>query len=223
MTRGSNGSTNAPPPHHRLRRLTPIGGGGGDARDGPQADRSSSARSWARIVAVDVSRAAPNVARPAHGTVPDRSVMAVVSAGARSTDDATCFGRRATITGTDHADVIEGTTHRDVILAGDGNDQVDGMGGNDLVCGGPGDDFISGGDGQDRLDGGPGDDGVYGRDGADLELGGPGNDELTGGGSDAGADDLRGGSRRRLPARPERGRPAVRRTGSRRAAGRRRR
>ena len=36
----------------------------------------------------------------------------------------TCFGRPATIVGTNHADRISGTRGRDVIIAGNGNDLV---------------------------------------------------------------------------------------------------
>ena len=79
----------------------------------------------------------------------------------------TCFGKRATLCGTDGRDKLTGTRRRDVIVARRGNDTIKGLGGNDLICGGEGKDKLSGGPGRDRLDGG------LGRDTCD---GGPGTD-----------------------------------------------
>ncbi len=66
----------------------------------------------------------------------------------------TCKGRPVTILGTDAADNLRGTNHRDVILALDGDDRIDGRGGNDVICGGAGRDQILGGSGADKLFGG---------------------------------------------------------------------
>jgi Ca2+-binding RTX toxin-like protein len=93
-----------------------------------------------------------------------------------------CFGDRATIVGTNRADVIRGTAKADVIVARGGADTVNGRGGNDLICGGSGKDRISGGGGnEDFLLGEGGGDELQGGGGFDVLLGGPGNDLLSGG------------------------------------------
>lgn len=79
----------------------------------------------------------------------------------------TCFGKPATIVGTNgdddgqSHDALLGTKKKDVIVGKDGNDIILGRGGNDLICGGEGDDTIAGMSGDDRSNGGPGDDQVY--------------------------------------------------------------
>lgn len=80
-----------------------------------------------------------------------------------------CFGRAATIVGTDGDDDIEGTSDRDVIFSGGGRDEVQGLGGDDLICGGAMIDHLRGGAGDDALEGGPGsaDDWLFGDEGAD--------------------------------------------------------
>nr|MBA2599846.1 hypothetical protein [Actinomycetota bacterium] len=75
-----------------------------------------------------------------------------------------CFGRRATIVGTDGSDVISGTRHADVIVGRGGGDRIEGNGGDDRICGG------SGGD---SLDGGGGRDSIMGQGERDLFVGGP--------------------------------------------------
>ena len=77
-----------------------------------------------------------------------------------------CFGRRATIVGTDRADVIVGTAKKDVIVARGGNDTIKGGDRRDIICAGKGDDLVKGGDGNDLL---------LGQDGNDRLLGGKGN------------------------------------------------
>jgi Ca2+-binding RTX toxin-like protein len=67
-----------------------------------------------------------------------------------------CFGKRATIVGTQKSNVIRGTRRSDVIAGLGGNDTISGLGGNDLVCGGAGADKLDGGAGSDGLDGGAG-------------------------------------------------------------------
>ena len=78
-----------------------------------------------------------------------------------------CFGKRATLCGTDGRDKLTGTRRSDVIVARRGNDTIEGRGGDDLICGGEGKDKLLGGPGDDRLDAGSG------RDTCD---GGPGTD-----------------------------------------------
>jgi Ca2+-binding RTX toxin-like protein len=83
-----------------------------------------------------------------------------------------CAGRRATIVGSRHNDVLRGTHGPDVILGLEGNDRLLGRAGKDRICGGPG---------ADRLVGGPGRDRLLGQGGRDRLLGGPGRDALRGG------------------------------------------
>lgn len=92
----------------------------------------------------------------------------------------TCNGRPATIVGTDGADVIQGTSGKDVIVGLDGNDRIEGLGGNDIVCGGRGNDTIFGGSGNDILLGARGHDHLQGSVGNDVLLGGDGKDTLYG-------------------------------------------
>ncbi len=115
------------------------------------------------------------------------------SAGADTPEEPPrCHGRRATVVGTEGADVLHGTPHRDVIWAGAGDDVVYGELGNDLICGGPGSDVLHGGRGNDVVDGGGGDgDVVLGELGDDKLLGGPGNGDEVGGG--LGIDIVNGG------------------------------
>lgn len=70
-----------------------------------------------------------------------------------------CFGRPATIRGTQQTDVLRGSQGADVILASKGDDWVFGRGGNDRLCGGAGTDVVDGGpEDYDRLHGGRGHD-----------------------------------------------------------------
>ena len=94
-----------------------------------------------------------------------------------------------TITGTDRADHLRGTSGPDVICGGAGDDLIRGLGGGDWVWAGSGADRIFGGPGQDALRGGDGADSVNGLVGMDRVQGGRGPDKLTGG---PGADVLRG-------------------------------
>lgn len=71
---------------------------------------------------------------------------------------ASCLGARATILGTEGADVLRGTRKRDVIAALGGDDRVYGRDGDDVLCGGSGSDLVDGGSGRNRVDGG------FGRD-----------------------------------------------------------
>ncbi|HEX2196083.1 MAG TPA: hypothetical protein VHJ76_04075 [Actinomycetota bacterium] len=110
----------------------------------------------------------------------------------------TCFGKVATIVGTDRDNTIKGTPRQDVIWAGLGDDTVYGRGGNDLICGGSGEDRgLYGNKGNDKIDagtstratlvyGGKGDDLLYDApNGGDAQemFGGPGDDVLKAGDS----------------------------------------
>ncbi len=87
-----------------------------------------------------------------------------------------CFGRQATIVGTEGPERLDGTPGSDVIAALGGNDIVNGRGGNDFLCGGNGNDQIKGGKGKDRLDGGSGRDKLDGGGNPDRCIGGSGRD-----------------------------------------------
>ena len=105
-----------------------------------------------------------------------------------------CFGRTATIVGTDDDDEIQGTARSDVIYTGGGIDEVRAGRGDDLVCGGAKLDHLFGEGGDDKLGGGPdyADDWLFGGAGKDRlqpGCGGPEGDLLEGG---AGADRLIG-------------------------------
>src|ERR671919_354599 len=106
----------------------------------------------------------------------------------------TCFGKAATIVGTnrDPGKPVElnGTPRNDVIVGLQGWDLIDGRGENDLICGGGGDDYIKAGAGNDKvrgeggldtISGQGGDDRIWGGGNTDGLLGGPGDDRLYGG------------------------------------------
>lgn len=109
---------------------------------------------------------------------------------AGSVEAVTCFGRPATVVGTDGPDVLTGTEGADVIVGLGGDDTIYGLGGGDRICGGPGNDVIDGGRGNDRVSGGDGDDVIEGGGGRDLLKGEGGNDQIDGGFGD---DTLAGG------------------------------
>lgn len=94
--------------------------------------------------------------------------------------EVSCFGFRATITGTDGPDFLVGTPGDDVIAARGGDDLVLAGEGRDLVCGGDGDDSIAGGPGGGMTSGGEGDDWVSGSPHS-VVVGGPGIDRCVGG------------------------------------------
>lgn len=111
----------------------------------------------------------------------------------------TCFGKKATIVGTNRDPLkmveLKGTPGNDVIVGLGGSDYIDARGGDDLICAGGGDDEIYGGPGNDKIKGGDGIELIAGRGGNDwiwagrgpLEelYGEGGNDRLFGGpGSD---------------------------------------
>ena len=111
-----------------------------------------------------------------------------------------CRGLKATHLGDDRANVLKGTSGRDVFRAGAGDDVIRGGGGNDVICANEGDDKVRAGDGDDRafggkrgddsLAGGAGDDEIRGQRGADVVRGQRGSDDLRG---NRGDDQLLGG------------------------------
>jgi hypothetical protein len=126
------------------------------------------------------------------------ALLAVPSGSARARP--TCFGKPATIVGTNHRDVITKklTRGKDIVAAKGGNDLIKASStrnnhGEDIICGGTGSDEIAGnnedntiigGPGKDKLNGGPRQDLLVG-DNADPrghETGPTGRDTLGGAG-----------------------------------------
>jgi Ca2+-binding RTX toxin-like protein len=120
-----------------------------------------------------------------------------------------CFGRAATIKGTNGNDTLRGTSGPDVIAGLAGADTVYGGGDNDFICGMKGGDRLYGDhtsatntasfSGDDALSGGKGNDRLYGDDNRNVDgntlFGNAGNDYL-----DAGTLQSTGGSRRNIVA-----------------------
>nr|VFJ87836.1 MAG: Hemolysin-type calcium-binding repeat-containing protein [Candidatus Kentron sp. H]VFJ89545.1 MAG: Hemolysin-type calcium-binding repeat-containing protein [Candidatus Kentron sp. H]VFJ96235.1 MAG: Hemolysin-type calcium-binding repeat-containing protein [Candidatus Kentron sp. H] len=102
-----------------------------------------------------------------------------------------CAGQTATCIGTEGIDLILGSDHSDVIVAGAGNDVVHGDAEGDIICGGPGNDSLMGARGADHLFGGPGNDWLFGAPDGDELNGGEGDFDVLWGGP--GYDDLDGG------------------------------
>ena len=93
-----------------------------------------------------------------------------------------CAGERATIFGTNRADVLVGTDRKDVIVGLGGSDTIRGGDRGDLICAGPGNDVVKGGDGIDVLFGEGGDDRLIGGVGFFNQIiPGPGDDFVNGG------------------------------------------
>ena len=128
------------------------------------------------------------------------SIVVVACAGAVLPVNAaiaapTCFGKRATIVGTNRdprrSVELKGTPRNDVIVGLRGHYSIDARGGDDLICAGGGWDEIKGGPGNDKIRGGGGIEDVSGGGGHDSIWGGAGPvDELHG---DGGNDRLFGG------------------------------
>jgi Ca2+-binding RTX toxin-like protein len=116
-------------------------------------------------------------------------VGAFLAAASGSAGAATpkCFGKKATIVGTNKADVLKGTAKADVIVGLGGNDKVKALGGDDLICGGKGNDKLYGGPDWDHIWGDVGNDQLFSQGGNDNLWGYLGNDTLDGSGS--GTDD----------------------------------
>jgi Ca2+-binding RTX toxin-like protein len=92
----------------------------------------------------------------------------------------TCFGKQATIVGTEgdddgaNAPTLWGTDQADVIVGLGGRDHINGQEGDDFYCGNSGDDYFENVDGDDQMSGGGGND--FFNEGASR-----GNDLLDGG------------------------------------------
>lgn len=91
-----------------------------------------------------------------------------------------CDGTRATILGTESADVLIGSDEADVIVGRGGDDTIEAGPGDDIVCAGAGDDRVDAGTGIDRVHGGPGSDSLSGAGPINILFGGLGTDECSG-------------------------------------------
>jgi Ca2+-binding RTX toxin-like protein len=110
--------------------------------------------------------------------------LAIALATPVTADAARCFGKKATIVGTDRSEKLVGTRKADVIFARRGNDKIVGKGAPDRICGGPGNDKVKGSIGIDSLGGGLGNDELSGGSEEDYLEGEEGNDDLDGGDGD---------------------------------------
>jgi PKD repeat protein len=86
-----------------------------------------------------------------------------------------------TFTGTNNADVINGSPFDDVINGLGGDDWICGAAGNDTIDAGTGNDSVFAGTGDDMIRGGAGDDGLLGERGSNTIYGDAGNDDILGG------------------------------------------
>jgi Ca2+-binding RTX toxin-like protein len=104
-------------------------------------------------------------------------VMVISSvAGVGAHGRPTCFGKPATIVGSNGPNKISGTAYSDVIVARGGSDVIKAKGnkanhGRDFVCGGEGKDQIFGNGDAEKISGGPGNDRLNGGHGNDLIVG----------------------------------------------------
>lgn len=103
------------------------------------------------------------------------------AAGSAGAAPPRCFGKKATIVGTNKADVLKGTAKADVIVGLGGNDKIKALNGDDLICGGSGNDKLYGGPGFDLVQGEVGNDQLFGEAGPDNLGGQAGNDAFNGG------------------------------------------
>src|SRR4051794_3618454 len=108
-----------------------------------------------------------------------------------------CFGKAATIVGSNGPNTISGTPHNDVIVTLGGNDTVKTPSGpknqgKDIICTGPGNDEIVGNGDSEKFSGGPGDDLIKSGNGANLVVGDNANPSGNESGK-TGRDDLIGG------------------------------
>jgi hypothetical protein len=109
-----------------------------------------------------------------------------------------CFGKPATIVGTNGADKISTklTAGKDIVAARGGNDTIEANStrnnhGQDIICGDDGNDEITANNEANTLIGGPGNDEVKGAPGNDLIVGDNANPKGNEGGK-TGSDDLNG-------------------------------
>jgi Ca2+-binding RTX toxin-like protein len=118
-------------------------------------------------------------------------VVALVAADSQAAPQ--CFGKRATIVGTNGNDTLNGTPGKDVIVARAGDDTIQSKSNDDRVCLGDGDDFAGTSRGFDKIDGGDGEDEIHG--GGRAGQPDPGDGDLIIGGDD---DDFLDGTRGEL-------------------------
>ncbi len=107
-----------------------------------------------------------------------------------------CYGKPATITGTNGPNNIKLTAKKDIVDARGGNDTIQASSsktnhGKDIVCGGSGNDKITGNNENNILIGGPGNDAIKGAPGNDLIVGDNANPKGPENGP-TGSDDLNG-------------------------------
>jgi Ca2+-binding RTX toxin-like protein len=100
-------------------------------------------------------------------------------------------GGNDTITGSEFADTITGSSGSDIIYGMDGDDRLAGSGGHDILVGMNGRDRLYGDDGNDQLKGGGGVDRLYGGEGHDILVGESSADKMYG---EVGNDTLVGGN-----------------------------
>lgn len=135
------------------------GGAGADAQDGGDGSDTASYEHASTGVSVDLGT--PSVG------------------GGEESGDA--FTSIENLLGSDHGDVLTGTSGQNSIWGEGGDDDLAGGGGNDVLDGEDGSDDIWAGDGNDLLLGGNGGDFLYGEANADTLRGGSGVDTMDGG------------------------------------------
>lgn len=122
----------------------------------------------------------------------------VVASTGNARAGATCFGKPATIVGTNGADTISTklTAGKDIVAARGGNDTIEANStrnnhGQDIICGDDGNDEITSNNEANTLIGGPGNDEIKGAPGNDLIVGDNANPKGNESGK-TGKDDLNG-------------------------------
>jgi Ca2+-binding RTX toxin-like protein len=85
-----------------------------------------------------------------------------------------------TVFGTQKADVLQGTSGNDLIIALEGNDVINSGGGDDCIVGGAGTNVLNTGNGDDIVIGGSNIDSVQAGNGNDTVFAGGGNDTVNG-------------------------------------------
>ncbi len=123
-------------------------------------------------------------------------IALVVASSGSARARGSCYGKPATITGTNGSNHIRLTVNKDIVDAKGGNDTIKASStrtnhGKDIICGGSGNDKITGNNENNILIGGPGNDAIQGAPGNDLVIGDNANPK----GSESGAtgiDDVNG-------------------------------
>jgi Ca2+-binding RTX toxin-like protein len=123
-------------------------------------------------------------------------IALVVASSGSARARGSCFGKTATITGSNGSDNIKLTAKKDIVDAKGGNDVIQANStrtnhGADVICGGSGNDRITGNNDNEILIGGPGNDTIKGGPGNDLIVGDNANPTGAESGP-TGSDDLNG-------------------------------